>query len=130
MILNTKPEDRHGFGRSKLRWLYDLEPDIKTLAIKRLRLKAQDIKEWTVILREAKANYKGRKAREEEEEEEEKKSYYSYSKGTKSEFRPDKWLFRMRFIMYFFSPVRFSNTSLKQATTPSLHTMEIFMERQ
>jgi hypothetical protein len=59
MILNTKPEERHGFGRSRLRWLHDVETDIKTLAIKRWRLKTQDRKEWTVILREAKAKFKG-----------------------------------------------------------------------
>jgi hypothetical protein len=58
MILNTKPEGRRGVGRSKFRWLDGPEADIKTLAIKRWRLKAQDRKEWTVILREAKAKPK------------------------------------------------------------------------
>jgi hypothetical protein len=42
-----------------LRWLDDIEADIKTLGIKRWRLKAQDRKEWTVILREATAKLKG-----------------------------------------------------------------------
>jgi hypothetical protein len=53
MILNTNPEDRRGVGRPKLRWLDDVEADIKTLGVK--RLEAQDRKEWTVILREPKA---------------------------------------------------------------------------
>jgi hypothetical protein len=39
--------------------LDDVEADIKPLGIKRWRLKAQDRKEWTVILREAKAKLKG-----------------------------------------------------------------------
>jgi hypothetical protein len=38
-----------------LRWLHDVEADIKILGIKRWRLKAEDQKEWMVILREAKA---------------------------------------------------------------------------
>jgi hypothetical protein len=59
MIFNTKPEGRRGVGRPKLRWLDDVEADIKTLGIKRWRLKSQDRKEWTVILREAMANLKG-----------------------------------------------------------------------
>jgi hypothetical protein len=42
MIFNTKPEGRRGVGRPKLRWLDDVETDIKTLRIKRWRLKAQD----------------------------------------------------------------------------------------
>jgi hypothetical protein len=59
MIFNTKPEGRCGVGRPKLRWLDDVEADIKTLGIKRWRLKVQDRKEWTVILREATAKLKG-----------------------------------------------------------------------
>jgi hypothetical protein len=47
IILNTKPKDRHGIGRHKLRWLDDVEADIKTLGTKRWRLKSQDSKEWT-----------------------------------------------------------------------------------
>jgi hypothetical protein len=34
MIFNTKPEGRRGVGRPKLRWLDDVEADIKTLGIK------------------------------------------------------------------------------------------------
>jgi hypothetical protein len=61
MILSTKLEGRHRVGRPKLRWLDDVEADIKTLGIniKRCRLKAQDKREWIVILREAKAKLKG-----------------------------------------------------------------------
>jgi hypothetical protein len=41
-----------------LRWLDDIEADIKTLGIKRWRLKVQDRKEWMVILRWAEAKLK------------------------------------------------------------------------
>jgi hypothetical protein len=40
-------------------WLDDVGADIKTLGIKIWRLKAQDRKEWTVILREVKAKLIG-----------------------------------------------------------------------
>jgi hypothetical protein len=39
--------------------LDDVEADIKALGIKRWRIKAQDRKEWSAILREAKAKLKG-----------------------------------------------------------------------
>jgi hypothetical protein len=44
MIFNTKPEGGRGVGRPKLRWLDDAEADIKTLGIRKWRLKAQDRK--------------------------------------------------------------------------------------
>jgi hypothetical protein len=47
------------------RWLGDVEADTKALGIKRWRIKAQDNKEWSAILREAKAKIKDREAREE-----------------------------------------------------------------
>jgi hypothetical protein len=59
---NTKPEGKHRVGRQNLKWLDDVEADIKTVDIQRWRLKAQDRKEFTVIPREAEArlNQKGR----------------------------------------------------------------------
>jgi hypothetical protein len=59
MIFNAKPEGRRGVGRPRLRWLDDVEADIKALGVKRWRIKAQDRKEWSAILREAKAKLKG-----------------------------------------------------------------------
>jgi hypothetical protein len=59
MIFNNKPEGRRGVGRPKLRRLDGVGAGIRTLGVKRLRLKAQDGKECTVILREAKAKLKG-----------------------------------------------------------------------
>jgi hypothetical protein len=59
MVFNAKPEGRCGVGRPRLRWLDDVEADIKALVVKRWRIKAQDRKEWSAILREAKAKLKG-----------------------------------------------------------------------
>jgi hypothetical protein len=42
-----------------LRWLDDVEDDIKALGIRQWRIKAQDRYEWTVIKREAKVKLKG-----------------------------------------------------------------------
>jgi hypothetical protein len=46
LVFNGKPEGRRGVGRPRLRWLDDVEADIKVLGVKRLRIKAQDRKEW------------------------------------------------------------------------------------
>jgi hypothetical protein len=35
MVFNAKPEGRRGVGRPRLRWLDDVEADIKALGIKR-----------------------------------------------------------------------------------------------
>jgi hypothetical protein len=59
MVFNAKPEGRRGVGRPRLRWLNDVEADIKALDIKRWRIRTQDRKEWSAILREAKAKLKG-----------------------------------------------------------------------
>jgi hypothetical protein len=48
-----------GVGRPRLRWLDYVEADIKALGVKRWRIKAQDSKEWSAILREAKSKLKG-----------------------------------------------------------------------
>jgi hypothetical protein len=52
MVFNAKPEGRRGVGRPRLRWLDNVEADIKALGVKRWRIKAQDRKEWSAILRE------------------------------------------------------------------------------
>jgi hypothetical protein len=59
MVFNAKPEGRPGVGRPRLRWLDDVEADIKALGIKRWRIRAQDRKGLSAILREAKAKLKG-----------------------------------------------------------------------
>jgi hypothetical protein len=55
-VFISKPEGRRDIGRPKLRWLDD---DIKALGIRRWRIQAQDINEWTAIKREAKVKLKG-----------------------------------------------------------------------
>jgi hypothetical protein len=59
IVFNAKPEARHGVGRPRLRWLDDVEADIKAVGVKRWRIKAQDRREWLAFLREAKAKLKG-----------------------------------------------------------------------
>jgi hypothetical protein len=59
MVLNAKPEGRRRVGRPRLRWLDDVETDIKALGVKRRRIKAQDRIEWSAIVREAKEKLKG-----------------------------------------------------------------------
>jgi hypothetical protein len=58
MVFNAKPEGRRGVGRPRLRWLDGVGADMKALGVKRWRIKAQDRKEWSAILREAKAKLK------------------------------------------------------------------------
>jgi hypothetical protein len=41
-VFVSKPEGRHDIGRTKLRWLDDVEDDIKGLGIRRWRIKVQD----------------------------------------------------------------------------------------
>jgi hypothetical protein len=58
-VFISEPEGRHDIVRPKLRWLDDVEDDIKALGIRRWRIKAQDRNEWTAINREAKVKLKG-----------------------------------------------------------------------
>jgi hypothetical protein len=67
-LLRKRFESRRDIGRRKLRWLDDVDDDIKALGIRRWRIKAQDRNEWTAIKREAKVKLKGREATGEEEE--------------------------------------------------------------
>jgi hypothetical protein len=58
-VFNAKPEGRRGVGRPRLRWLDDVVADVTALGIKMWIIKAQDRKELSTILREAKAKLKG-----------------------------------------------------------------------
>ena len=54
-----KLEGRRGRGRPRLRWIDDVEDDLRKLGVKRWRAKALDREEWAAIIGEAKAKLKG-----------------------------------------------------------------------
>ena len=58
-ILKSKPGGRRNVGRQKLRWLDDVEADLRAPGVKTWRIKALDRTEWSAILREAKAKLQG-----------------------------------------------------------------------
>ena len=63
LILNSKPEGRQNVGRQKMRWLDDVEADLRALGVKRWRIKALNRTKWSTILRRLKLNCKGCEAR-------------------------------------------------------------------
>jgi hypothetical protein len=58
-IFEGKLEGRRGRRRPRLRWIDDMEDDLRKSGVKRWRSKALDREEWASILREAKAKLKG-----------------------------------------------------------------------
>jgi len=52
-------EGRRGRGRPRLRWINDVEDNLRKLGVKRWRMKALNREEWASIIREAKAKLKG-----------------------------------------------------------------------
>ena len=58
-IFEGKIEGRRGRGRRRLRWIDDVEDDLRRLGVKRWRAKALDREQWASIIRETKAKLKG-----------------------------------------------------------------------
>jgi hypothetical protein len=54
-LFHGKPGGRVRTGRPRLRWLNDVDADLRTMCIKRWRLTAKDRMEWAGIVRDAKA---------------------------------------------------------------------------
>jgi hypothetical protein len=50
----SKPERRRKVGRPRLRWLNDVENDLRVMKVKRWRKKAQNREEWVSVIKEAK----------------------------------------------------------------------------
>jgi len=59
-IFEGKLEGRRGRCRPRLRWINDVEDNLrKTLCVKRWRTKVLEREEWASIIKEAKAKLKG-----------------------------------------------------------------------
>jgi hypothetical protein len=58
-IFEGKLEGRRGRGQPRLRWINNVEDDLRKLGVKRWRTKATDREERASIVREAKGKLKG-----------------------------------------------------------------------
>jgi hypothetical protein len=58
-IFEGKLEVRRSRGRPSLRWINDVEGDVRKLGVKRWRTKALEREEWTSIIKEANDKLKG-----------------------------------------------------------------------
>ena len=58
-IFEGKLEGRRRRGQPRLRWINDVEDDLRKLGMKRWRMKALEREEWASIIKEAKAKLKG-----------------------------------------------------------------------
>jgi hypothetical protein len=58
-ILDDKPGGKRRRGRPRLRWLDDVEADLRSMGVKRWRTKVFNREEWASIIKEAKAKLKG-----------------------------------------------------------------------
>jgi hypothetical protein len=58
-IFGGKLEGRRGRGRPRLRWINNVEDDLRKLGVKRWRTKVLDRVKWASIVREGKGKLKG-----------------------------------------------------------------------
>ena len=59
MILNAKIDSGSRRGRSRKRWIDDLESDLRILGIRNWKAKARNRNEWKVVVRKAKLYFNG-----------------------------------------------------------------------
>jgi hypothetical protein len=50
-----KPERRRRIGRPRLRWLEDVEKDLREMKVKRWQQKARNRAQWASVIKDAKA---------------------------------------------------------------------------
>jgi hypothetical protein len=58
-ILDDKPGGKRRRGRPRLRWLDDVEEDLRSMGVKRWKTKVLNREEWASTTKEAKAKLKG-----------------------------------------------------------------------
>jgi hypothetical protein len=58
-ILDDKPGGKRRRGRPRLRWLDDVKADLRSMGVKRWRMKVLNRKEWASNIKEAMAKVKG-----------------------------------------------------------------------
>jgi hypothetical protein len=58
-IFEGKLEGRNSRGRPRLRWINDVEDDLRELGVKRWRTKTLEREEWASIIKEAEGKLKG-----------------------------------------------------------------------
>jgi hypothetical protein len=58
-IFEGKLEGRRGKGRPRLRWINNVEDNLRKLGVKRWITKALDREEWASIVREGKGKLRG-----------------------------------------------------------------------
>jgi hypothetical protein len=58
-IFEENFEGKRGRGRPTLRWINDVEEDLRMLGVKRWRRKALEREEWAFVIKEVKVKLKG-----------------------------------------------------------------------
>jgi hypothetical protein len=75
-LLEGKPGGKRKNWRSRLRWIYDVEKDLRNTGVNRGRIRASERTEWAYVMRQAKARL------QEPLYKKKKKTYLSLSENT------------------------------------------------
>ena len=59
MVLDAKLDGKRKVARPKVRWLDDVQADLKITGIKGCRMRAQDQSEWMNVIKETEAKLRG-----------------------------------------------------------------------